>query len=65
MSEQNRVPETPEVVAAKDRFFESVGQVGEEMIAAFGKEFAIGVFVLAARFIAEGKQLRKPAPAAA
>lgn len=42
---------------SKDRFFERVGEVAEEMIAAHGKEFAMGTLILAARFIVEGKPL--------
>ncbi|HQT76771.1 MAG TPA: hypothetical protein PLD10_06925 [Rhodopila sp.] len=47
---------------SKDRFFERVGEVAEEMIAAHGKEFAMGTLILAARFIVEGKPLagRRP-----
>jgi hypothetical protein len=42
---------------SKDRFYAEVGMVAEAMIAAHGKEFAMGVLILAARFIAEGKSL--------
>ncbi len=42
---------------SKDRFYAEIGVVAEAMIAAHGKDFAIGVLVLAARFIAEGKPL--------
>lgn len=42
---------------SKDRFFERLGLLAEEMIAAHGKDFAMGTLVLAARFIAEGKKL--------
>ncbi len=46
---------------SKDRFFERLGRLAEEMIAAHGKDFAMGTLVLAARFIAEGKPLaRRP-----
>ena len=41
--------------ASKDRYFERVGVLAEEMAAAHGKDFAMGVLVLAARWIAEGK----------
>jgi hypothetical protein len=44
---------------SKDRFFERVGALAEEMIAAYGKDFAMGTLVLAARFIVEGKPLVK------
>jgi hypothetical protein len=40
----------------KDEFFKRLGAIGDEMIAAYGKEFAMGSLVLAARFIAERKQ---------
>jgi hypothetical protein len=39
----------------KDQFFERLGAIGDEMIAAYGKDFAMGALVLAARFIAEEK----------
>jgi hypothetical protein len=39
----------------KDQFFERLGAIGDEMIAAYGKDFAMGALVLAARFIAEKK----------
>ncbi|MGI4951771.1 MAG: hypothetical protein ACRYGM_08190 [Janthinobacterium lividum] len=45
--------------SSKDRFFEQVGLLAEEMIATHGKDFAMGTLVLAARFIAEGKPLAK------
>lgn len=42
---------------SKDRFFERLGLLSTEMIAAHGQDFAMGALVLAARFIAEGKPL--------
>lgn len=46
---------------SKDIFFDRVGRLAEEMIAAHGKDFTMGTLVLAARFIAEGKPLvREP-----
>jgi hypothetical protein len=42
---------------SKDRFFERLGLLSEEMIASHGPDFAMGALVLAARFIAEGKPL--------
>ncbi len=48
---------------SKDRFFARVGELAEEMIAAHGKDFTMGTLILAARFIAEGKALARPAPA--
>jgi len=45
---------------SKDRFFKDVAELSERMINAHGKDFAMGTLVLAARFIAEGKELLKP-----
>jgi hypothetical protein len=45
---------------SKDRFFERVGELAEEMIAAHGKDFTMGTLLLAARFIAAGKPLMRP-----
>jgi hypothetical protein len=45
---------------SKDRFFERVGELAEEMIAAHGKDFTMGTLLLAARFIAAGKPLVRP-----
>ena len=42
---------------SKDGFFEQIAELAEAMIAAHGKDFAIGTLVLAAKFIAEGKPL--------
>lgn len=39
---------------SKDYFFSQLGKIADEMVAAHGKEFAMGAMVLAARFIAEG-----------
>lgn len=38
---------------SKDDFFGRIAQLSEEMIAAHGKDFAVGAFVLAARYIAD------------
>lgn len=49
---------------SKDSLFERLGNLAEEMIAAHGKDFAMGTLVLAARFIAEDKPLgRRPGQA--
>jgi hypothetical protein len=45
---------------SKDEFFVKLAHVAEAMIAAHGKDFAMGALVLTARFIAEGKPLIKP-----
>jgi hypothetical protein len=42
---------------SKDDFFIQIAEVPEAMIARHGKEFAMGVLVLSAKFIAEGKPL--------
>lgn len=39
----------------KDQFFERLGAIGDAMVTAYGKDFAMGALVLAARFIAENK----------
>jgi hypothetical protein len=44
---------------SKDDFFVRIAQLGEAMIAAHGKEFAMGALILSARFIAEGRPLIK------
>ena len=46
---------------SKDAFFQRIAQIGEEMIAAHGKEFSTGAFVLAARWISEGRMGAKGA----
>lgn len=45
---------TPED-ASKDAFFARIAEISEEMIAAHGKDFAMGTLVLAARWIAADK----------
>lgn len=40
---------------SKDAFFQRIALIGEEMIAAHGREFSTGTFVLAARWISEGR----------
>lgn len=40
---------------SKDVFFQRIAAIGGEMIQAHGKEFATGAFVLAARWISEGR----------
>lgn len=45
---------TPEE-QSKDAFFQRIALIGEEMIAAHGRDFATGAFVLAARWISEGR----------
>ncbi len=45
---------------SKDELFRRLAVVGEDMIAAHGKDFAIGALVLLARFLVEGKDLSRP-----
>lgn len=45
---------------SKDELFRRLAVIGEDMIAAHGKDFAIGALVLLARFLVEGKELAKP-----
>lgn len=40
---------------SKDAFFQRIALIGEEMIAAHGRDFATGAFVLAARWISDGR----------
>jgi hypothetical protein len=40
---------------SKDAFFQRIALIGEEMIAAHGRDFSTGAFVLAARWISEGR----------
>lgn len=44
---------------SKDEFFVKLAHLAEAMIAAHGKDFAMGALVLSARFIAEGRPLIK------
>lgn len=50
--------------ASKDRFFEQLGSLSDAMVAAHGKDFAIGALVLAARYIAEAEARARAAAAA-
>lgn len=52
--------ELSEEDASKDAYFEEIGDVVERMIARHGKDFAIGVLIIAARFVAEDKALIRP-----
>ncbi len=40
---------------SKDAFFQRIAAIGGEMTEKHGKEFATGAFVLAARWISEGR----------
>ena len=52
-------PQLSEEDRSKDEFFVKLARVAEAMVAAHGKDFAMGALVLTARFIAEGKPLIK------
>jgi len=58
---QERAPpqqlELNEEESSKDAFFVQIAEIAEAMIARHGKDFAIGAFVLSAKFVAEGKPL--------
>lgn len=47
---------------SRDQFFERLGALADAMIAAYGKDFAMGAMILAARFIAEGRPPGDSAP---
>ncbi len=40
---------------SKDAFFQRIAAIGGEMTEVHGKDFATGAFVLAARWISEGR----------
>lgn len=44
---------------SKDGYFAAIAELAERMIAAHGREFAMGAFILAARFIAENKAFER------
>ena len=46
---------------SKDCFFAQLASISDAMIAAHGKDFAMGAMVLAARFIAEGEARERAA----
>ena len=50
---------------SKDYFFAQLATLSDAMIAAHGKDFAMGAMVLAARFIAEGEARERAAVEAA
>ncbi|WP_018391477.1 hypothetical protein [Ancylobacter sp. FA202] len=48
---------TDQADESKDMFFAEIAALAERMIAEHGRDFTMGAFVLAARFIAEKKDL--------
>lgn len=57
---QETAPELSEEDRSKDDFFQEIGGVAERMTKTHGKDFTMGVLILAARFVAEGKPLVRP-----
>ncbi|MDJ0894439.1 MAG: hypothetical protein QNJ92_04810 [Alphaproteobacteria bacterium] len=51
--------ETTSDDAAKDESFRKVAALAEELIASHGKDFTMGTFILAARYIAQGRSFSK------
>lgn len=47
---------------SKDEYFRQIAEIGQRMIAEHGKDFATGAFVLAARWIADGRMGEAPKP---
>jgi hypothetical protein len=47
--------------SSKDAFFAQLATLSDAMVAAHGKDFAMGAMVLAARFIAEGEARERKA----
>lgn len=45
----------------KDVFFERLAAISDDMIRAYGADFAMGALILAARYIAEGRQIQNDA----
>ncbi len=44
---------------SKDRYFQALAKIAEEMIADHGKDFAAGALVLAARWVAENRMSKE------
>lgn len=40
---------------SKDAYFRQIAEIGQRMVAEHGKDFATGAFVLAARWVVDGK----------
>ena len=50
---------------SKDKYFQQLATIANEMTAAHGKDFAMGALVLAARFLAESEARERAAAAEA
>ncbi len=48
-------PELSPEEQSKDRYFAKIAEIASDMTEEHGKDFAMGAFVLAARWVAEGK----------
>lgn len=62
---QDTEPSDRAEATSKDHFFAQLAQLSDAMVAAHGKDFAMGAMVLAARFIAEGEARARAAAEAA
>lgn len=49
-----------ENTTTKDSFFEQLAKLSDDMVALYGRDFAMGSLVLAARFIAERGGANEP-----
>lgn len=62
-SEENQMTDTTKEQSdeetSKDMYFGKIADLADEMISKHGKDFTMGAFVLAARFIAEGQPLSR------
>lgn len=47
---------TNDASPSKEQFFDRIGALADEMIDAYGKDFAMGALILTARFIAQGQE---------
>lgn len=55
MTQTEQQSQLTEDEISKDKFFQRVAAIAEEMVKEHGKDFSMGTLVLAARWIAENK----------
>lgn len=55
MTQTEQQDQLTEDEISKDKFFQRVAAIAEEMVKEHGKDFSMGTLVLAARWIAENK----------
>ena len=55
MTQTEQQSQLTEEEISKDKFFQRVAAIAEEMVKEHGKDFSMGTLVLAARWIAENK----------